>query len=129
MVSQDDSSAQAVRILLVDDDPDLLESMSTMLRRRGYEVLEALDAEKALLLIGRSRPGLVLTDLRLPGKSGLDLLREVHAADPALPVIIMTAYGSDEVVDLASRFGAYTVLTKPVLKDQLLRTLGGALGT
>lgn len=114
------------RVLIVDDDRDLLESMGLMFRKRGFEVFTAEDAESALLSIASVRPHLVLTDLRLPKKSGLELVREIRALQANIPVLLMTAYGSDEVLEVAQRLGT-TVLTKPVHRDELFRSVGRAL--
>lgn len=114
------------RVLIVDDDRDLLESMGLMFRKRGFEVCIAQDAESALASIASVRPDLVITDLRLPQKSGLDLVRDIHALYTNIPVLIMTAYGSDEVLEVAARLGT-TVLTKPVHRDELFRSVGRAL--
>ena len=116
-----------ITILIVDDDADLREAMGLVCERSGFDVRLAPDAEAALHAIEESVPHLVLTDLRLPGKSGLDLLGEVRARHPRLPVIIMTAFGSDDVIERAGRLGAYTVLTKSVLRMDLVKVVGGAL--
>lgn len=125
-MSAENPGAQPHRVLIVDDDQDLLESMGLMFRKRGFEAFIALDAESALQAIASIRPHLVLTDLRLPRKSGLDLVRDIHALYPNIAVLIMTAYGSDEVLETAQRLGT-TVLTKPVQRDELFRSVGRVL--
>lgn len=119
--------SQPATILIVDDDVDLLDTMGTLCRRRGFDVHVAPDAEAALRVVEVNVPGVVLTDLRLPGMSGLDLIRALRAVHPRLPIILLTAFGSDEVVELAGRYGACSILTKPVMREDLFRVIGGAL--
>jgi CheY-like chemotaxis protein len=115
------------RLLLVDDNEELLTSLARAFRKRGYEVQAAADAEQALALLDGQEPDLVVTDLRLPGLSGLDLLRHVRERHPRVPVLIVTAYGDDDTHLAARTFGAYALLTKPVMREELLRTVHHAL--
>ena len=86
-------------ILLVEDKESLRRVLRLTLEHAGYSVAEASDARAAADEIARSRHRLVLTDLRMPNGSGLDVLRAARAADPEVPVVVMTAYGSiDEAV-------------------------------
>jgi DNA-binding NtrC family response regulator len=95
-----------------------------MLRRtlesKHYRVAEAADAREAVRLLTSSRVSVVLTDLRLPSGSGMDVLRAAREADPHLPVIVMTAYGTVEDAVAAMKDGAFDFLAKPVDTDHLL---------
>ena len=81
-------------ILLVDDDPDLLKLISLRLASAGYRVRTADSGEAALGALAVARPGVVITDLRMPGIDGLQLFEAIHREHPALPVIILTAHGT-----------------------------------
>src|SRR5512146_2941860 len=81
-------------ILVVDDDPDLLRLMEIRLTAAGYSVTTAENAERALTHLNVGRPQLVVTDLRMSGMDGMALFESIHAANPALPVVILTAHGT-----------------------------------
>ena len=83
-------------VLIVDDERTLARAVKTFLAESGYEAEVAGDAESALGMLERLRPDVVFTDVRLPGMSGIDLLRRIREFDPAVPVIIMTAHGTIE---------------------------------
>lgn len=118
-----------VRLLLVDDNEELLFSLARAFRKAGYDVQSAPDAEQALTLLDGREPDLVLTDLRLPGLSGLDLLRHVRERYPQVPVLIVTAYGDEDTQQAARTHGAFALLTKPVFREELLRAVRSALAT
>lgn len=101
------------RILLVDDQRSLRRSLSLMLQSAGFETGEAASGSEALGMLENADYDLVISDLRMDGMSGTDLLRQIRAAKPALPVIIITAYGSIESAVDAMRLGAFDYLTKP----------------
>jgi two-component system NtrC family response regulator len=115
------------RILLVDDDDNLRWVTQTQLEEAGYEVTAAEDGESALAAIAVERPDLILTDLKMPGMSGMELLDRVHAEDPDLPVIIMTAFGTIQNAVQAVKGGAYDYLTKPIDSEDLLLVIRRAL--
>ncbi len=115
------------KILLVDDDQDLLQLLSMRLERHGYQVCLAQSAEEALARIPVIRPDLVITDLRMEGMDGLALFDAVRRSHGSLPVIILTAHGSiPDAVD-ATRRGVFTFLTKPFDSRDLLREMERAL--
>ncbi|MEW5893634.1 MAG: sigma-54 dependent transcriptional regulator [Pseudomonadota bacterium] len=113
-------SAGQARLLVVEDDAALLEALSDTLNLAGYQVDTASDAESALAQLRRVTPGLVLTDVQMPGMDGHGLLRAIKAASPGLPVILMTAYGQIEKAVEAMRDGAADYLPKPFEPDRLL---------
>lgn len=114
-------------IVLIDDNEELLFSLSRTFRNAGFVVSAAPDAETALAQHFGARPDLVVTDLRLPGLSGLDILRHVRGLYPTVPVLIITAYGDDDTCAAAQSLGAYALLTKPVFREELLQTVRRAL--
>ncbi len=115
------------RILVVDDDADMLRLLSLRLKAAGYEVIAVASAEAALAQLDIARPQLVLSDVRLPGKDGLALFDEVRERHPSLPVILLTAHGTiPDAVEATSR-GVFTYLTKPYDGKDLLEKIGQAL--
>ena len=114
-------------ILLVEDKESLRRVLRLTLEHAGYSVAEAADAGAAAEEIARSRHRLVLTDLRMPNGSGLDVLRAARAADPDVPVVVMTAYGSIDEAVQAMKDGAHDFLQKPVDSNHLLLLVQRAL--
>ena len=114
-------------LLLVDDDRDLLKLLSMRLSAAGYRVTAVESAEAALTQLTLSRPQLVVSDVRLPGRDGLSLFDEIHARDPALPVILLTAHGTiPDAVEATAR-GVFGYLTKPFDGKELLDKIAQAL--
>ena len=114
-------------ILLVEDDPGAAESLQRVLEDEGHTVTAAHTGEKALTLVGKGPCDVVLTDLRLPGLSGLDLVKQLHMARPQLPIILMTAHGTTEIAIEATRHGAFDYLLKPFEMPALLAVIQKAL--
>jgi len=114
-------------ILLVEDKDSLRRVLRLTLENAGYSVTEAIDARAALNEIATSRHRLVLTDLRMPNGSGLDVLRSARAADADVPVIVMTAFGSIDEAVQAMKDGAHDFLQKPVDSNHLLLLVERAL--
>ncbi|HZI20578.1 MAG TPA: sigma-54 dependent transcriptional regulator [Pyrinomonadaceae bacterium] len=114
-------------ILLVEDKESLRRVLRLTLEAAGYAVAEAEDAREAAQALAREPFRLVLTDLRMPHGSGLDVLRAAKAADPDLPVVLMTAYGSIDEAVQAMKDGAHDFLQKPVDSNHLLLLVGRAL--
>jgi DNA-binding NtrC family response regulator len=114
-------------ILLVEDKESLRRVLRLTLEHAGYGVTEAADARAALQEIARAPYRLVLTDLRMPHGSGLDVLRAARAADPFAPVVVMTAYGSIDEAVQAMKEGAHDFLQKPVDSNHLLLLVERAL--
>jgi two-component system response regulator RegA len=112
-------------ILLVDDDEVLRERLAQAIRARGYEVRTAGSAEEALREATRESPEMAVLDLKMPGMSGLDLLRELRQHDPATRVLMLTGYGSIATAVQAVREGAVGYLPKPADADEILAALAG----
>ncbi len=117
------------RILIVDDEVNARTALAEILRDEGYAVETAADGFKALPKLDDFAPDAVITDLRMPGMDGLELMQRVHARDPDVPVLVVTAYGAVETAVLAMRRGAADYVTKPVNVDELLVVLDRALET
>jgi two-component system, NtrC family, response regulator AtoC len=106
-------------VLVVDDERTLARAIKAFLGESGYEAEVAGDGEQALALLESLRPDVVFADVRLPGMSGIDLLRRIQEFDPAIPVIIMTAYGTIEGAVEAVKLGAFDYMKKPVDLEEL----------
>lgn len=115
-------------ILLVEDKESLRRVLRLTLENAGYTVTEAEDTRAALQHLSSTRHRLVLTDLRMPHGSGLDVLRAAKAADADVPVIVMTAFGSIDEAVRAMKDGAHDFLQKPVDSNHLLLLVERALG-
>lgn len=115
------------RIMVVDDDPDHLGVVSAILEESGYLVERAEDAEQALARVHAFDPALVLTDLRLPGMDGVELLERVRAGMEAVEVIVMTGHEDMTSAIGAMRAGAFDYVVKPIeveaLQDLVSRCL------
>jgi DNA-binding NtrC family response regulator len=116
----------AFRVLVVDDEPAQLELMTGFLAKHGFEVRAARDGTEALASFRAHAADAILTDQKMPGLSGLELLAAVRAIDPGVAVIVMTAYGTIEDAVAAVKHGAADYLSKPLNLDELLHRLGQA---
>jgi two-component system nitrogen regulation response regulator GlnG len=115
-------------ILVVDDDAAVCWALEQALASHGYRVQVAADAAAARRAVRRSHPDLVITDVRMPGESGLDLLAALHSEHPDLPVVVSTAHGTMETAVEAVRRGAFDYLPKPIDLDRTLELVRRALG-
>ena len=111
------------RVLVVDDEPAQRELVGGFLRKQGFDVAEAPDGRTALERFRKEPFDLLLTDQKMPGLSGLELLEAARAVTPAVAVIIMTAYGTIETAVAAIKGGAADYLTKPLNLDELLHRI------
>ncbi len=114
-------------VLVVDDDESLRRVTQVQLEDEGYAVTTAANAAEALAILDRAPQDLVITDLKMPGMSGIDLLRRLHHEHPETAVILVTAFGSIESAVEAMKLGAYDYITKPVNADALRLVVGWAL--
>jgi two-component system, NtrC family, response regulator AtoC len=114
-------------ILIVDDEETHGRALARFLDRRQYGAAVAINGAQARAAIAKSRPDVVLLDQRLGEEDGVELLREAHAADPDLPIIIMTAYGSVDTAVAAMKAGACDYIQKPIDLEQLALVVARAL--
>jgi DNA-binding NtrC family response regulator len=118
-----------MKILVVDDEMGIVESLEVLFRGAGYEVETALGGKAGLAAIEAARPDLVVSDIRMPGLTGIELLEHIKEKDPDLPVILMTAQASLQSAVRAVNEGAYYYLQKPFSNDELLAICARALET
>jgi two-component system NtrC family response regulator len=117
----------AQKILIIDDDASLRRVLEYNLQEAGYEVLAAADGENGLLLFDEHRPLLVITDLKMPGMGGFQVLAAVKERSPTTLVIVITAFGAVETAVEAMKLGAYDYITKPFNRDELRLVVQKAL--
>jgi CheY-like chemotaxis protein len=115
------------RILIVDDEPDMVDNCARILRRAGHRCLTATDPHRSLALLESEGPDLLLTDLKMPEIDGLTLLRRARELDPALPVVVVSAFATIETAVAAIKDGAFDYLPKNFSVDQLTLVVERAL--
>ena len=115
------------RILLIEDDPAIVTSLQQILAADGYAVSLAKRGDEGLAIAQSQSFDVVVTDLKLPGLSGLELIRQLHTSKPRLPLILMTAHGTTETAIEATKFGAYDYLLKPFEMNELLELVDTAV--
>ncbi len=119
--------SEKTQVLIVDDEEQMLLAMETVLQGLGHQVLKARDGREALDILERAKPDLVISDMRMPEMTGLELLSKIHEKDAQLPVVMITAYGTiTQAVD-AMRDGAFDFITKPFSAEDLERVTGRVL--
>jgi putative two-component system response regulator len=110
-------------IMIVDDDPYVLESVSKLLIESGHHVISCSSGEEAVVQALRNDVTLILTDIKMPGISGIELLGKIHAIYPKMPVILMTGYAELDIAIDAIKRGAFDFIIKPYDPDHLLHTI------
>ena len=108
------------KILLVEDDTNIVTGLDKVLRSQGYDVTAVLRGDDGLARALQEPFDIVITDLKLPGLEGLDLVRQLHQAKPKLPIILITAHGSTETAIEATKWGAFDYVPKPFDVEELL---------
>ena len=102
------------KVLLIEDDPGIVVSLRRVLAEEGHEVLVETRGDTGLTRARDRSWDVVITDMRLPGLGGLELIRELHAAKPRLPIILITGHGTTETAIEATKLGAYDYMLKPL---------------
>lgn len=120
MTDAHDNAAPKPSILLVDDDERLRSRMTRAFEERGYEAQQADGYDSAIAIAQRESTEYAVVDLRMPGKSGLEVVRELHRIDPATKIVVLTGYGSIATALEAVRLGATHYLTKPADVDEVI---------
>lgn len=117
-------------ILVIDDNPEFRDILRRHLEANGHRIMLAGDGEQGLALLEREAIDIVLTDILMPQRDGLEVLREARRRWPGLPVIAISGGGwikANELLGMAERLGADNVLQKPVRRDDLIRAVDEAL--
>jgi DNA-binding NtrC family response regulator len=109
----------AMKIAIVDDERDMRQSISQWLALSGYDTEAFPSAEEALKVLGPDYPGIVVTDIKMPGMDGMQFLKKLMSSDSSLPVIMITGHGDVPMAVEAMRIGAYDFLEKPFNPDRM----------
>lgn len=104
----------AMKILVVDDDRRIVKTTCDILKIKGYEVIAAYTGEEGVQKVKSDPPDCVLMDIKMPGINGVDAMKQMQEIAPSLPVVLISAYATDELLSEAKRSGAYAVLNKPM---------------
>ena len=115
-----------VRVLLVDDEQEFVETMADRLQLREVQATTAYNGEEALAVVEEEEPDVIVLDLRMPGIDGLEVLRRVKRAYPKIEVIILTGHGTQQDEEAARTIGAFDYVTKPADLDELVRRIKNA---
>ncbi|MFT8319231.1 MAG: response regulator [Sporolactobacillus sp.] len=111
------------RVLVVDDQYGIRLLLNEILKKEGLEALLASTGQQALEFVREKRPGLALVDMRIPGMNGVDILKKIKEINPEVKVMIMTAYGDDQMIREAKKNGAIAYFSKPFDIEKLLAAI------
>jgi nitrogen regulation protein NR(I) len=117
----------AAKILLIDDDPGIIDTLSRVLADEGYEVIVESRGDDGFARAVKESFNVVIADLKLPGLNGLELVRRLHMAQPRLPIVLVTAFGTTQTAIEATKYGAYDYLLKPFEIQNLLDLISRAV--
>src|SRR5512134_3201167 len=117
-----------LHVLIVDDEANVRKVLGTLLEQAGFATTRDESGEAALDLVRSKDPDLVLTDLKMPGMDGMELLRRLREGFPEIPVVMLTAHGTVEAAVLAMKLGAHDFLTKPFDREKVVEVVRKALG-
>ena len=112
-----------LRLLVVDDEVDICDFVQNFFKERNFEVFVAYDGKEALEVVKSKRPEIVLLDIKMPVLDGMDTLKEIRRLDSKARVIMVTAIEDSEKAEEAKHHGAVEYITKPLLLEQLERTV------
>ncbi len=115
--------AKNMRVLLVDDEPVNVQSLANVVRRSGYDITTIADPVQALSVYSEWPFDVVISDVRMPNMSGLELLKAIKAKDPACRVILITGHNDAEIVSAAIKDQAWALMTKPLNVETVINML------
>src|SRR2546425_9294647 len=119
----------SARILIVDDEPDVVDMLREYISHAGFTVDTALNGRKALRLIQDARPDVILLDIKMPGMSGVEVLQRIRVMDPTIPVIMVTSVIDRGLAQATLKAGAFDLVMKPIDFAYLDRVIDTALHT
>ena len=115
-------------VLIVDDEPSILQSLGGLLSDEGFEIITASNGYEALKIIDKESTDLVLLDIWMPGIDGIETLKEIKKDNPYIQVIIITGHGNIETAVKATKLGAFDLIEKPLSIDKVIVSINNALG-
>ncbi len=125
MTSKSKPNGRALRVLLAEDEPLIAETLGDALEEAGFEVVKAVDTDSALSLLESMDPDVILTDIRMPGAGGMEILRASMANDDSRPVLVMTGFATVDNAVEAMRLGAVNYVQKPFSNDAVVQMVRG----
>jgi DNA-binding response OmpR family regulator len=125
-VSEEGAAAMAIRVLVVDDEEDFLVPMVMRLKLRGLEAHGAGSGDEALEFLSEHEVDVVVLDVKMPGRGGLETLREIKLLSKPPEVIVLTGHGSEEFSRIGMELGAFDYLIKPVKLEDVIRRIEDA---
>jgi two-component system response regulator AtoC len=111
------------KVLIIDDDDIILMLLTNILEKSGFDVLKAVDGATGISLAQTHKPDVVVTDFKMPGKSGIDVLKELSVSNPGMPVIFLTAHGDVSVTIKSIQAGAFDYIEKPIKPKEFLEVV------
>ena len=115
------------KVLIADDEKAICDAFGDLLTADGHAAITASNGDDALKMVDAEHPDVVFLDIRMPGRNGLDVLKELSQSHPKLPVILMTAYGTVDTAVQAMHYKAFEYLGKPVELAKIRKTISRAL--
>ena len=112
-----------IRVLIVDDNIGLLTTMSLILRHVGYSVMTAKNGQEAIECVKRNNLQIIFIDIKMPGKNGVDVYKELKRIIPKVPVVMMTGYSRDDLVQEGIEAGVHKVIFKPLDMDFVINLI------
>ena len=112
-----------MKILVVDDDRRIVKTTCDILQIKGHETVTAHSGEEGVAQVGKDRPDCVLMDIKMPGISGVEAMQRMQEIAPGLPIVLVSAYATEDLMEEAKRSGAYAVLSKPLNFPMILAFL------
>ncbi len=116
---------EKAKVLLVDDNISLLTTSAMILKHKGYSVTTAINGYDAILLFRGGEFSIVFLDIRMPEMNGIEVYKELKKINPEVPMILMTAYSDEDLIEAGFRAGVHTVLHKPLEMDDVLKIIEG----
>jgi len=118
--SKEETGMTKLKVLLVDDESEFVETLAARLKMRDLEADTAHDGEQALSAVKEKEPDVIVLDLKMPGIDGIEVLKRVKKAYPNVEVIVLTGHGSEKDREIVRRLGAFDYINKPVDLDELV---------
>jgi DNA-binding response OmpR family regulator len=117
-----------LKVLLVDDESEFVSTLAERLYLRGFHATTAHDGEDAIRTVLEEKLDLIVLDIKMPGLSGIEVLKEIKKIEPQLPIILLTGHGSTKEGMEGMKYGAYDYLMKPVDINELIQKIQEAIG-
>ena len=127
MTSAERECIHQLNLLVIDDDPEMCNLLEKVLVREDYHVQTACRGDDALKLLRQKEFDLIISDLKMPGLSGIELIRQAKAASPETPIILITAFGNVNAYIEVKEIGTYEFINKPIKMQHLKRVIQKAL--